>query len=139
MAGIETLAEREDQETRTFRLQLTQREVGVTSGKDRTHPVFPYHIRSGESRLVGNLLISTGDPCLETKSVELTVQDSHSGDHEICLDEVRLVEDILLLGSKGSAALREIKHDGIVMLQMSLSRDIVLDMTNPDKKAAIPE
>ncbi|OGE01548.1 hypothetical protein A3J17_00550 [Candidatus Curtissbacteria bacterium RIFCSPLOWO2_02_FULL_40_11] len=139
MGSIEAETNREIEGERTFHLPLTQREVGVTIQSVKTHPVFPYHVRSGESHRIGNLLISAGDPCLETNSVELTVQDSHSGDHPICLNEVRLVDDILLLGSKGSAALREIKRDGIVMLQMSLSREIELNMTIPGNKDAIPE
>ncbi|OGE10804.1 hypothetical protein A3A60_02355 [Candidatus Curtissbacteria bacterium RIFCSPLOWO2_01_FULL_42_26] len=130
MAIAESFPERGDWETRTFRLPITQREVGVTSGRDRTHPVFQYHIKPGEWRKIGNLEVSSGDPCLETNSVELTFRDSHSGVHQICIDEIRLVEDILLIGTRGSAALREIKHDGIVMLQMSMSRDIPVDLSS---------
>lgn len=138
MPSVEISPEIKGQEARSFILTVTQREVGVTSGRSRTHPVFPYHIRAGESYPIGNLQILAGVPCVETQSVELTLQDSHVEDNGICLDELRLEGDVLLLGTKGAAALREIKGE-IIMLQMSLSRDIKLDMTIPKNEALISD
>lgn len=136
-SGTRTISEQRERGIRTFRLLLTKREVGITSGRDRSHPVFPYHIKEGEQHMVGNLEISSGIPCLRTNSVEITFKDSHSGDHGIRIDDIRLEGGILLLGTKGSAALREIKRNDIIMLEMSLSRSISIDMVNPRNKSDI--
>src|SRR3989344_7099392 len=127
MASAEVSRELGDLEVRFFRLPITQREVGVTSGKCRTHPVFQFHIKPEEVHGIGNLRVSSGDPCFETGSVELLFQDSHSGEHQIKIDEIKQEGDILHLGTRGSVGLREIKHDGIVMLEMSMDRKIPMN------------
>ena len=51
-------------------------------------------------------------------------EEAHLGEHRISLDDIKLDQDLLRLGTEGEIVLREIKHGGLIMLYVSLARDI---------------
>lgn len=118
------IPEQETDQKKAFNLPLTSREVGIGSEVNGTHPVFWFHIRSGELHRLGNLLFTSHEPCPESNSCEISFEDARLGEHRISLDDIELENDFLKLGKEGEMVLREIKRDGLVMLYVSLSRDI---------------
>lgn len=132
MGSVENLPGRETQETRSFRLPLTSKKVGIGPKGKNTYPVFPYHIKVGEIHNMGNLQVTSSHPCVETKTVELIFRETHCQDHSICINDLRLDGDILRIGTKGEAVFRRIGGElgNIIMLEMSLLRSIELSRVN---------
>lgn len=118
------ISEQETGKEKRFNLSLTSREVGIGSKKNGTHPVFWFHVRDGELHRLGNLLFTSHKPCLESSSCDISFQDARLGEHRISVDDIELENDLLKLGNEGEMVLREIKPDGLIMLYVSLARDI---------------
>jgi len=117
--------EKKSARQRIFQLTSTKARVGIGEESQKKHPCFSVLLNSDNPRWVNNLQMSQVSYDAVSKTVTIAIEEFNiPGSRRLAIEDVKLENNVLLIGKDGKIACRNVSQTGVIVFYMSMACNI---------------